>query len=235
MIDNIRLQPLVSLNNRLVLGYEVLYNRKHKNEFPSALDIINCICNYELDINNFQLYINMTIKDVISLKFANNFMKSLDRFKINPNNIVLEISEQTHPNLIISATKVIKLLHQNNIKIALDDFGVRYSTISYLCDFPIDIVKINQTFIQKAPRNTHFYSVLKSITNLSHEFNCKVVAEGIENNEQLDYVLNAGIDIGQGFLFSPSRITKITSPFATLLEFISGIITTPAKAVYCNY
>lgn len=233
MIEKIRFQPLVSLDDRQVFGYEVLYTLGEETQFPSALDIVRYLSEKGLINKDFQLHINMTVKDISSTNFALDFLDTLEKFKINPKNIVLEINEQTPPNLVIQAKQVLSHLRNKGIRIALDDFGVQYSTLSYLQDFPIDIVKIDQRFIQDAPKSKQARSILKFATGLSHDFGYKVIAEGIENNSQLECVINAGIDIGQGFLFSPARATKIKSPFANLKEFISGIISTPAHACYC--
>ncbi len=236
MIDKIRLQPLVSLSDRIVFGYEALFNKGNQKAFPSALDVISCVFTHEKTRevgDNFQLYANLTQDDVTSHKFANSLIETLDNLDVDPENIVLEISEETNPCVISQASSVLNTLRSAGIKIALDDFGVQYSTLSYLHDFPVDIVKIDQRFVQSAPMNKKSRSILKFATELSHDFGCKVVAEGIETEAQLQCAIEAQADVGQGFLFSPCRKTKITSPFANLCEFVAGVIKTPSVVRYC--
>ncbi|MBE6447328.1 MAG: EAL domain-containing protein [Alphaproteobacteria bacterium] len=233
MINRIRLQPLVSLCDQIVFGYEALYNKGQQKFFPSALDVIQCVFKHGKTRSNFQLYANLTSQDVVSHEFARALIDTIHGLNISPHNIVLEISEETNPDVMQKSIDVLQFLRKAGVKIALDDFGVQYSSLAYFHDLPVDIVKIDQRFVQSAPVNNKAKSILKFAANLSHEFGCKVVAEGIETETQLQCALEAKIDIGQGFLFSPVRKTKVTSPFANLCEFIAGAIRTPSAVSYC--
>nr|WP_278335907.1 EAL domain-containing protein [Desnuesiella massiliensis] len=85
---------------------------------------------------------------------------------------------------------------------ALDDFGTGYSSLTYLKKLPIDIVKIDKEFISNALNEKVDEKIVNTIINLNHELNLKVVAEGIETKEQLNFLRETGCDFGQGFLFS---------------------------------
>lgn len=229
MINRIRLQPLVSLKNNLVLGYEALYRKNILAGFPSATTIMRAILrNYRFES---QLYINMTPKDPVDPNFAKGFLKALDKMKISERNIVLELNENTNPEFIKLIKKNISLLRRYGIKIALDDFGTKYSALNFLQELPVDIVKIDQKFIQTAPFNKKAQSIMKFVVQVSHDLGCKVVAEGIETRESLDCVMEAGADVGQGFIFS--AIEKKPSPFVNFCEILSGLVKTPLKA--CCY
>ena len=229
MIDKIRLQPLVCLKNNLVLGYEALYQKELLAEFPSAIAIMQAIFqNYEF---KSQLYINMTPKDAIDPDFAKNFLGALDKMKISKRNIVLEVSESTNPKFIERTKKNLNLLRSYGIKIALDDFGTQYSTLNFLHEFPVDIVKIDQKFVQMAPSCQRARSITKFIVQISHDLGCKVIAEGIETNASLNYVIEAGADVGQGFIFS--TIEQKPAPFVSFCELLSGLIKVPLKACCC--
>ena len=99
-----------------------------------------------------------------------------------------------------------------------------------LQEFPIDIVKIDQKFVQKAPICNRTLSILKSVIKMSHDLSCFVVAEGIETNDSLKCVLDAGADIGQGFIFS--ALEQKASPFISFREILAGLVKRPLKACY---
>lgn len=229
MIDKIRLQPLVSLKNNLVLGYEALYQKEILAEFPSATAIMQAIFqNYKF---KSRLYINMTPNDAIDPNFAKDFLCTLDKMKISRKKIVLEVSESTNPEFIDITKHNLSILCNHGIKIALDDFGTQYSTLNFLHEFPVDIVKIDQKFIQMAPSSKKARSIMKFAVQVSHELGCKVIAEGIETNESLKSAIKAGADIGQGFIFS--TIKQKSTPFVSFCELISGLIKAPLKSCYC--
>ncbi|GHT90670.1 hypothetical protein FACS1894122_01550 [Alphaproteobacteria bacterium] len=222
MNSRIRLQPLVDLNDGSALGYEALYNRENSCEFPSASYILRDVVSECKSEMNFHLFINMTVADAADEKFYDNFMKTMDDLEINGDKIVLELNEGTHPELIERTKRTFSLLRRHNVKIALDDFGTKYSTMEYMNELPVDIVKIDQKFVQSAPYSRKSRSMLKFAANLSHDIGCQVVAEGIENRDHLDCVMEAKIDIGQGFLFlTPSPKMEVQkTPFINLNDFV---------------
>ena len=229
MIEKIRLQPLVSLKNESVLGYEALYRRGIFAEFPSATAIVEAIFQ-SYDFGS-RLYVNMTPNDAVDPNFAGDFLETLDRMKISRKNIVLEVSESTNPEFINLIKKNLGLLRSRGVKIALDDFGTEYSTLSFLQELPVDIVKIDRKFVQMAPSSKKARSIMKFTVQVSHDLGCKVVAEGIETAASLDCVADAGADIGQGFIFS--ALEQKPSPFVSFYELLSGPVKTPLKAYYC--
>jgi EAL domain-containing protein (putative c-di-GMP-specific phosphodiesterase class I) len=162
----------------------------------------------------------MTVQDVVNPNFYTSFVKILEREQIDGSNVVLEVSESTHPDSLSVAKKTLCLLRRHNIKIALDDFGTEYSSLSFLNDLPIDIVKIDKKFVQDAPTNRKARALLQFCVNVSHDLGCEVVAEGIESQDHLECAKNCGIDIGQGFLFSASfwTLSKNFTPFVELDE-----------------
>ncbi|MDR2794628.1 MAG: EAL domain-containing protein [Holosporaceae bacterium] len=223
MDSRIRLQPLVDLNNKSILGYEALYSKKHSSEFPSASVILRRIASqYKCD-QDFQLFINMTLEDAANKKFCNEFLKTMNDFKIDGRRIVLELNESTHPESMPQAKKSFDLLHTHGVKIALDDFGTQYSSMEYMKELPVDIIKMDKKFVQSAPYNRKSRSMLKFCIALAHDIGCKVVVEGIENSDHLNCARDAMADIGQGFLFlaSPSFPTEVRlEPFIQLRDFI---------------
>jgi EAL domain-containing protein (putative c-di-GMP-specific phosphodiesterase class I) len=225
MIDKIRLQPLVYLSDNRIFGYEALYRKEGADTYPGATQVLRSVassCNYK---NNFNLFINMTVKDVVDRNFCRSFLKILEQNHIDGSNIVLEVNESTRPDSLSSAKCTLSLLRSYGIKIALDDFGTEYSGLAFLKDLPVDIVKIDKRFTRETPSSSKSRALLKFCTSLSHEIGCQVVVEGIETKDQLDYARDSGADMGQGFLFTASFrqfMRKNVTPFIELCEFASS-------------
>ena len=102
--------------------------------------------------------------------------------------------------------RILSEIQQFGCRIALDDFGTGYSSLSYLSRFPVDIVKIDQSFIRSIAEATDVSvknrMLVEGITAISHKMNCKVIAEGVETEGQRDTLRKMGVDCGQGYLFS---------------------------------
>jgi EAL domain-containing protein (putative c-di-GMP-specific phosphodiesterase class I) len=89
-----------------------------------------------------------------------------------------------------------------NIKLSLDDFGTGYSSLGYLKQFPIDVLKIDRSFIQDIQVRDAETGLVKTIIDMGHVLGMEVVAEGVETREQLEYLKKHGCDAVQGFFFS---------------------------------
>jgi len=89
--------------------------------------------------------------------------------------------------------------HDIGIKIVLDDFGTGYSSFGYLKKFPIDAIKIDRSFIHNVLTNKESAGLVKAFIDISRTFNIKLVAEGIESKEQLNYLMDSGCQFGQGY------------------------------------
>ena len=236
MINKIRLQPLVSLKDSAVFGYEILYKKEDTADYPSAADILANVVSSNIHEDNHRLFINMTGKDVVDPNFCKLFCDILTKRQIDGSNIVLEVSENTSPECLSIAKQTLSLLRLHNIKVALDDFGTKYSSLSFLNELPVDIVKIDKKFIQEAPSNRKSRALLKFCGDVSHDFGCEVVAEGIETRDQLTCARDAGVDLGQGFLFSALfHFGKKIAPFIELVEYVSLSKVSKAQLQYVNH
>ncbi|NOQ88953.1 MAG: EAL domain-containing protein [Gammaproteobacteria bacterium] len=100
------------------------------------------------------------------------------------------------------------------ICISMDDFGTGYSSLSYLRKYPFDILKIDRSFVSDVSRNLADRELINATIAMAHGLKLKVVAEGIETEEQLDYLKQQGCDYGQGFLIGrPMSVEKISEMF----------------------
>jgi EAL domain-containing protein (putative c-di-GMP-specific phosphodiesterase class I) len=112
----------------------------------------------------------------------------------------LEITESVFLAESQDNLKTLQRLRALGVSIALDDFGVGYSSLSYLTAFPFNWVKIDKSFIERIDRS-ETVAVLASIVQLANTLNLSIVAEGIETSEQVQILLSLGIPVGQGYLF----------------------------------
>jgi diguanylate cyclase (GGDEF)-like protein len=117
--------------------------------------------------------------------------------------LVLEITETAMMSNAADGTRRVQELRALGVRIAIDDFGTGYSSLGYLHTFPVDILKIDRTFISAASGGTGGSAVAKAIVQLGSTLRLQTIAEGIEQAELQDSLLGMGCEIGQGFLFSP--------------------------------
>jgi len=101
------------------------------------------------------------------------------------------------------AIEVLTALRSRGVRIALDDFGTGYSSLSYLNQFPVDIVKIDRTFVANLGRDSVSEIIVTAVVQLAHALHMSVIAEGIETTEQHHTVTGLGCDSSQGFYFAP--------------------------------
>jgi diguanylate cyclase (GGDEF)-like protein/PAS domain S-box-containing protein len=148
----------------------------------------------------------------------------LARHDILPHRLVIEITEAVlmHDNPEIR--RILDELHAFGCRIALDDFGTGYSSLSYLNRFPVDIVKIDQSFVhslmgREADVERKSRMLIEGITTISHKMNCMVVAEGVETRQQQLQLMQMGVDCAQGYYFArPQEIGQLMSNLSEELD-----------------
>lgn len=136
-------------------------------------------------------------------RFFEHIESQLDFFGISHLGHLLEV-EVTESVMINDPEAVIAILLKLNnlgVKLAIDDFGVGYSSLNQLKYLPVDHLKIDKTFVDNVETSEKDRIVIKAIVSLAHEFGMKVIAEGIERKHQADWLTKAGCEMGQGFLF----------------------------------
>ena len=139
---------------------------------------------------------------------------------------MLELTEST---LLSDTTLVQQRLHALKalgVRLAIDDFGTGYSSLAYLRTFPVDFLKIDRTFVNEVSRQPDQGRVMvRSIIGLGHNLSLTVVAEGIEDADQLDELRAAGCNIGQGYLFArpvpPEEVPELLAGPTAGLEALS--------------
>lgn len=126
----------------------------------------------------------------------------LEESRINPHLVELEVTESAFMEDIQQTIQKLKQLHSLGVELAIDDFGTGYSSLSYLRQFPIDRLKIDQSFIRNALNNSDDAAIAKTIIGLGRSLNLKVIAEGVETEQHEVFLLAEGCDEVQGYRYS---------------------------------
>ncbi|HEU4845334.1 MAG TPA: EAL domain-containing protein [Burkholderiaceae bacterium] len=127
---------------------------------------------------------------------------TLRRFGIPPACLGLEITEGTVMGDPDKAVAALKRLKDIGVSISLDDFGTGYSSLGYLKRFPIDVLKIDKSFVDDVTTNPNDAAIALSVISLAHNLNLRVIAEGVETRAQVDFLAERGCDEMQGYYFS---------------------------------
>jgi diguanylate cyclase (GGDEF)-like protein/PAS domain S-box-containing protein len=129
----------------------------------------------------------------------------LDKHQVNPDWIGFELTESSFINADAETLAIIQEIKSLGFRLALDDFGVKYSSLEYLQRLPIDTVKIDRVFVTGVSANRVNRAIIQAIVNIAHEMHLRVSAEGIETAEELATIKLLGCDSWQGYFFSPAR------------------------------
>jgi len=149
----------------------------------------------------FSISVNLSGIQLSSPNLISQIDELLNCLELKGENLKLEITESTLMENASAVTNVLEELKARNIKLCIDDFGIGYSSLSYLRYLPIDTVKIDRSFIchENCQKN---FDIVKAIVNLAHNLELDVIAEGIETETQLNLLRSLGCEYGQGYLFS---------------------------------
>jgi diguanylate cyclase len=153
---------------------------------------------YDQDL---QIAINISPKYLVSPNFVTDIKESLQRFAINPNQLILEITEEVMIEGVDLIDQLLTSLTDLGINISLDDFGSGYSSLHYLAILDVNELKIDKALIDQIGINQKINILLKSIIDLAHEYNIFVVAEGIETEVQKNALKEMGCQLLQGYYY----------------------------------
>ena len=146
--------------------------------------------------------VNISPRQFRDPDLVDNIRRSLDRANLEPSNLEIEITETMLMQDVEAAASIIKKLHELGIRLAIDDFGTGYSSLNYLKKFPISTVKVDRSFIADIPESTDDMEITGAVIAMAHRLKMKVVAEGVETQQQLEFLIEQNCDYAQGFLFS---------------------------------
>ncbi len=219
-------QPIVSLQSGRIAGFEALVRWQHPQEgllypdkFISVAEDIGVISDigkgvleescrqaraWQLQCSAdppLSITVNVSPKQFTQSDLVSDVRVALQKSGLNPNNLQLEITESTVMSDPETTGDILSGLRALGVRICIDDFGTGYSSLSRLDDFPVNVLKIDRSFLLKMAQ-TNDSKVVRLILALAHNLNLKVIAEGIEHTAQLQDLRELGCEFGQGYLFS---------------------------------
>ncbi len=217
-------QPQFLLSNGKLHGAEALLRWRHKTlgdispaEFiPIAeqSDLIFDISDWVMDqacrdIRRFSdqgldcktISVNVSGRQLQDRRLTTMVGDVLARHDVDPGMIKLEITETAIANNIDVAVETLTFLRDRGVKIAMDDFGTGFSSLSYLSEMPFDYLKIDQSFVRAIGNKKNANNICRAIITMAHELGKAIIAEGIETREQESFMKDYRVQIGQGYLF----------------------------------
>jgi EAL domain-containing protein (putative c-di-GMP-specific phosphodiesterase class I) len=157
------------------------------------------------DRGDFAISVNVSARQIQQPGFVPQVKSVLDETGLDPRSLILEITESVLIRQPQDAILTLEKLKDLGLHLALDDFGTGFSSLSYLKRFPIDILKIDRSFIESMDESDRDRMLVQTVIDLGHTLHLDIVAEGIERNEQLLSLRNLQCALGQGFLFARAQ------------------------------
>jgi EAL domain-containing protein (putative c-di-GMP-specific phosphodiesterase class I) len=169
--------------------------------------------------------VNLSARQFRQKKLVEVVQRTLAKTGLDPSMLELEITEGTAMHNADSTIRVLNDLKDLGVKLSIDDFGTGYSSLSYLKRFPLDVLKIDRSFVKDVHMHPDSQAIAKAILAMAGSLNLSVIAEGVETRQELDFLRGSGCDVIQGYLFSPPvpamEMTELLNKGATL-EAILG-------------
>ena len=164
----------------------------------------------EQGIGDLKINVNMSAKQLLHKNLIKHVNDALDLTGFNPHLLDLELTESLLIEDFDKTIGILDRLNETGVSLSVDDFGTGYSSLSYLKRMPVDTLKIDQSFVKDITVNIDDAAIVKAICALSRSLRFKVTAEGVENEQQLEFLRQAEVNAVQGFLFSrPLAVSEI--------------------------
>lgn len=217
-------QPIYDLNNDSIIGAEALVRWKKEDDIiePSKFiaiakktgdiaDIDNFVlkeaCKFcskkrTEEVSDFKISINASYKFLKQPDFIERLERVLEDTKLDPRALRFEITEDEVIDDIPQIVRILESVKKMGIEVALDDFGVGYSSLGYIKVLPIDSIKIDKSLLHSGDKDEKSLAIMSSLIKLAHTLDLDVIAEGVEIQEQLNMLKKLECDNVQGFLFS---------------------------------
>jgi EAL domain-containing protein (putative c-di-GMP-specific phosphodiesterase class I) len=217
-------QPQLDIASGRVVGVEALLRWKRDNvlvspgEFiplaeetglivPLGQWMIATACREILALSHevghgLRLAVNISAREIVSPNFVDDLRRILDHTGMPHHWLELEITESIAMHDISKTAVLLNNLSALGISIAIDDFGTGHSSLAYLKQLPVDYLKIDRTFVRDIPGDKEDSAIVRTIITMSRTLGVRVIAEGVETGDQLDFLRAEGCDLAQGYLLS---------------------------------
>ncbi|AQW59178.1 EAL domain-containing protein [Vibrio owensii] len=245
-------QPIIETRTGKIVKFEALARFYHQNKTYDTQEMISVVEDLELiaaldDVvcrtalkqlphiqkvygEEIGLTLNRSLNTKLdSLQVLQSSLDLIAESGVDPSRITIELTETAYFEQDQEHTVALEELRGQGIKIAIDDFGTGYSSFSYLEKGQFDLLKIDRKFVKNIEEGSTKYSIVKMITELAHKLNVKVVAEGVESEEELKVLASVGVDYMQGFLFSQAiPVVLLDKPQCHKKRF-NGVVIKPTR------
>jgi diguanylate cyclase (GGDEF)-like protein/PAS domain S-box-containing protein len=223
----VQYQPIVSLDNFSLRGFEALVRWQHPERglispmdfIPVAEDTGQILALGQWALHEacrqmrrwqkrypsdppLSISVNLSGRQFAQPNLIEQVRHILEDTKLDPRSLKLEITESVVMDNIDTATEMLRQLRALGVQLSIDDFGTGYSSLSYLHRFPIDTLKIDRSFVSQMVDNNENIEIVRTIVMLAQNLGMDVVAEGVETKEQLALLRKLGCENGQGYFFS---------------------------------
>ncbi|MEM7252471.1 MAG: EAL domain-containing protein [Pseudomonadota bacterium] len=217
-------QPKVEVRSGRVIGVEALLRWRHPefglvapDEFIPVVEesgliepfgewvLLNAcrqtVAWQKAGMDNLSVAVNVTSRQFRNRKLLGKIASALDQSGLEPRHLTIELTENSVMDRAERAVELLQAIKGLGVRISIDDFGTGYSSLSYLEDFPVDELKVDRSFLRKIRTDRDDAPIVNAIINMAHSLELKVVAEGVETEEQLRFLRVRRCDIYQGYLF----------------------------------
>lgn len=226
-------QPTIHLKTLEIVGVEALARWDHPkyglippDEFFPLLEGTSLINNYtkwlvesaltqlsawHAEDIHISLALNFSMKNFFDAELIDHLFQTVKRLNVSKKYVTIEVTETSVAENILEVADILSMLRQSGFRIAVDDFGTGHSSLQYLFELPLDIIKIDKSFIKACSKNSAAEAIIRSAIFLAKELKLVTVAEGIENKEDYLKLRTLGCNIGQGYYFArpiPAQLVK---------------------------
>jgi len=220
-------QPQVDINSGQIIGMEALLRWNHPETgtvppgdfIPMAEEtglivpigewVLNTACIYNMVLQKMGLPPRRMAVNISSLQFRPQKLvaaitSALKVSGLDARWLEIELTESAIMKNMEEASGILRELKQMGLRVAIDDFGTGYSSLAHLKRFPLDILKIDRSFIREIPGDRDNEAITTAIIAMAQSLNLEVIAEGVETEEQLSFLRDHGCGAVQGYMFSPA-------------------------------
>lgn len=218
-------QPQVDICSRKIVGMEALLRWEHPelgfvvpSDFiplaeetglivPMGEWVLNTACLYNKSLQQMGLLPRPMAVNISSLQFrpkslVSTITRVLKESDLDARWLEIELTESAIMKNMEQSYEILCELKGMGLRVAIDDFGTGYSSLAYLKRFPLDILKIDRSFIRDIPGDRENEAIVATIIAMAHSLNLEVIAEGVETEDQLEFLVNQGCEKAQGYIFS---------------------------------
>ncbi|WP_163835376.1 bifunctional diguanylate cyclase/phosphodiesterase [Spartinivicinus ruber] len=244
-------QPLLNINNKMVVGAEALIRWFNKEEGVTPPDkfiplseengLIVAIGDQVAELvlatavkwsliwgEQFKVGINISARELREANFVERLSGQMKKYNIKQSSIAVEVTERILLDKNDKSVENLLKLSSLGIKLSLDDFGTGYSSLSYLQKYPFNTLKLDRSFLKKVPADTKSAALSSAIIQLAHCLGFEVIAEGVETEEQYKFLEQEGCDIVQGFYIAkPMSIQE----FEEWMDLCNGVVDIKSEEV----